>query len=67
MRLVSACFLGLAMFCGLFAYWGMFTTSGSQAFDEMAGMIPFFVGIASAPLFLSAAITWWLARRAGRP
>jgi high-affinity Fe2+/Pb2+ permease len=50
--------------CGAFAYWGMFTKRGSHAFDEMAGMMPFFVGLASGPLFLGAAVLWWLERRA---
>jgi hypothetical protein len=64
MRLVSVCLLILAIACGAFAYWGIFTPSGARAFDEMDGMIPFFVGLASGPLILAAAICWWLARRA---
>jgi hypothetical protein len=63
MRRVSACLLALAIACALFAYWGMFTSSGTHAFDEMAGMIPFFVGLTSGPLVLGAVIAGWLSRR----
>jgi hypothetical protein len=37
-----------------FAWWGMNTRAGQQAFDEMAGMIPFFAGVAGAILVVVA-------------
>jgi 4-hydroxybenzoate polyprenyltransferase len=63
MRYTPLCLLVLAAVCGLFAYWGMFTTNGSHVFDEMSGMIPFFVGLAGVPLLLGAGICWWFVRR----
>jgi hypothetical protein len=27
---------------GIFGYWGCYTSAGRKAYDEMAGMIPFF-------------------------
>lgn len=36
---------------GIFGYWGMCTGSGRHAYDEMAGMIPFFAAIFSGLLF----------------
>jgi len=41
----------------------MFTAAGAVHFDEMAGMIPFFIGVAGGLLFLAAAGTWLVARR----
>ena len=37
---------GLAM--AAFGWWGLNTEAGNRRFDEMAGMIPFFVGWAGA-------------------
>ena len=62
-RNVAVTLLLIASGCGLFAYWGMFTAAGAVHFDEMAGMIPFFIGVAGGLLFLAAAGTWLVARR----
>ena len=35
--------LGVALM--VFGWWGIFTASGQRAYDEMAGMIPFYGGI----------------------
>ena len=63
MRRASQVFVGLAIWCALFGAWGAFTTSGAHIFDEMDGMVPFFIGLTSGPLFICGAITWWLERR----
>ena len=51
-----------ALGCGIFAYWGLFTTAGANAFDEMSGMIPFMVGLSCAPLLAASAAAWWVGR-----
>ena len=63
MKRLATLLLGLALVSGAFAYWGMFTDSGARHFDEMAGMIPFFVGIASGLLVMAAAVVAWLGAR----
>jgi uncharacterized membrane protein len=35
-----------------YGYWGAFTPSGNKVFDEMDGMLPFFVLIFGAVLFI---------------
>ena len=51
----------LGLGCIGFAALGLFTTGGQKAFDEMAGMIPVFVGFAGVA-FLAIAIVWFLVR-----
>jgi hypothetical protein len=34
----------LSLISGLFGYWGAFTPNGNRVFDEMSGMIPYFLG-----------------------
>lgn len=62
MRVVPLVFIGLAMACEAFAYWGLTTPSGRRAFDEMAGMIPLAAGGAGVVFALVALVTWWRAR-----
>jgi hypothetical protein len=64
MRLLPLSLLVLAVGCVAFAYWGVSTTSGRRAFDEMAGMIPMGVGALGILLAIAAAIVWWMGRRA---
>lgn len=50
----------LASILGAFCWWGLFTESGSRHFDEMAGLIPFYAGIAGAlALLLSLLLILW--------
>ena len=55
--------IGLAVFC----WWGLFTSAGRRAFDEMAGMIPWFAGVLAAVAALVVAVLCgvllWRARR----
>jgi hypothetical protein len=45
MLLKSAKILFLvSVICGVFGYWGAFTPDGRRIFDEMSGMIPYFLG-----------------------
>lgn len=53
------CVLGILAL--LFSYWGINTAAGRRQFDEMAGMIPFGVGILGAVLLLAGLI--WLVVR----
>ncbi len=54
---------GLALVA--FAWWGMETAAGMRAFDEMAGMIPFFAGVAGVAL-AGIGLAWLLWRRVRR-
>ena len=59
-----AILLALVSFAGLiFGWWGLETVSGRRQFDEMAGMIPLFAGIASLILLIVAAILYFFANR----
>lgn len=50
-----------------FCYWGLHTPAGRLAYDEMAGMIPFFAGVAGGVLLVAAAAVWlWRCLRARR-
>jgi hypothetical protein len=50
----------LAAMLGAFCWWGLFTEGGSRHFDEMAGLIPFYAGIAGAlSLVLSMLLMLW--------
>ena len=64
MRVAQFAFAVLALACEAFAYWGLTTTSGRRAFDEMAGMIPFAAGCAGVLFAVFALVAWWRARRA---
>jgi hypothetical protein len=63
MRRLSLILIALAALLAAFCAWGMFTPGGNAAFDEMAGMIPFFAGVAAALLAALAATTWLLSLR----
>ncbi|MEO6305500.1 MAG: hypothetical protein ABIP51_20220 [Bacteroidia bacterium] len=51
MKVLAGIILVVAIGFGIFGYWGMCTHTGRQAYDEMAGMIPFFAAVASGLLF----------------
>jgi hypothetical protein len=42
--------------CGLFGYWGAFTPDGRRIFDEMSGMIPYFLGFGLSFLCCTTAL-----------
>lgn len=65
MKRAAGWLLILSLACAAFAWWGMFTASGASHFDEMAGMIPFFAGVAAVVLLVAAALTRLLAGRRG--
>ncbi len=59
-----AIILALLSFAGMiFGWWGLETTAGRRHFDEMAGMIPFFTGLASIVLLLVSAALYYFARK----
>lgn len=61
---IFAIVLALISIAGLiFGWWGLETTSGQSHFDEMAGMIPLFTGIASIIALPIAAIIYYFAKR----
>ncbi len=63
MRALPAILLIIGTTCVIFSYWGLNTTAGHNAYDEMAGIIP----LAAAPVGLVfialAGGVWWLQRR----
>jgi len=63
---VSLACLTIAVFLGTFCWWGLETAAGRRAFDEMAGLIPFWAGLASAAFALLALVLWGIGRRPGR-
>ncbi len=63
MLLKSAKILFLfTVICGLFGYWGAFTPDGNRIFDEMSGMIPYFLGFGLSFLCCIAALILLLIR-----
>jgi hypothetical protein len=57
MLLKSAKILFLvSLICGVFGYWGAFTPDGNRVFDEMSGMIPYFLGFGLSFLCCIAAL-----------
>ena len=55
----------VAAVLGVFAWWGLATAGGRRQFDEMAGMIPFFAGVAAGVIGLAAMVVWAIARFRG--
>ena len=45
MKQLSAAVTALGLASVAFGWWGVTTRAGSRMFEEMAGMIPFFVGV----------------------
>lgn len=63
MRLAGIILIVISLGMGLFCYWGIYTESGRRRYDEMAGMIPFFVGIAGGVLLLVGGVLLFLSRK----
>jgi len=60
LTIASATCALLATLLGAFCWWGLFTEGGSRHFDEMAGLVPFYAGIAGAlALLLSMVLIVW--------
>lgn len=66
MQNMAHVFLALALVRETFAWWGLGTASGSQVFDEMDGLIPFFAAVLGVPFAMGGAVFWLLARRRAR-
>ncbi len=65
-RKIAAVLATLAVACEVFGYWGVYTKGGQQAFDEMAGMIPFFSMVMGGVFALGALIAWYIDKRGRR-
>ncbi|WP_376092136.1 hypothetical protein ACE7GA_23035 [Roseomonas sp. CCTCC AB2023176] len=63
MRSLALLCLVLAFGLAAFGYWGLATSAGRHAFDEMAGMVPVAALLASPLLGLVALGLAWGARR----
>ena len=66
MRITSIACFAASILLLVFGAWGIFSTSGQHAFDEMAGIVPFAAVLLSPILAIVALIAWWLPRRAER-
>jgi hypothetical protein len=66
MKTFAIALLVIALPLEVFAYWGLFTEAGGRAFDEMAGLFPFYAGLLGAGLALCGALLWWVAARRAR-
>jgi hypothetical protein len=55
MKQFSFALIVLGLACVAFGSWGVNSRAGSRMFEEMAGMIPFFVGVAGGFLALIGA------------
>ena len=63
MQRIAKALLLLALGLGVFAWWGLSTSAGARAFDEMDGLIPFFAGVLGVALVICASLLWWFAKR----
>ena len=53
---VAIVLVALAVPLLAFGWWGMNTAAGQRAYDEMAGMIPFWAGVLGGLLLAAAAV-----------
>jgi hypothetical protein len=56
MRLVIGLLVTLGIVLMAFGYWGLETAAGRQAFDEMAGTIPFGAQVLGVVLLAAASV-----------
>lgn len=66
MKIVSRVLLILSIACIGYGYWGAFTQSGNNVYDEMDAFLPFFIMIAGIILFIVFIILFILAKRKGK-
>jgi hypothetical protein len=60
MRLATIVLYVLAAALGTFGWWGTQTAAGRRHYDEMAGMIPLFAGLAGGVLLVGGlSLTIW--------
>ncbi|HZH95573.1 MAG TPA: hypothetical protein VEY06_06785 [Flavisolibacter sp.] len=52
MKKAARIILIMAILSVIYGYWGAFTPSGNKVYDEMDGMLPFFVLIFGVVLFI---------------
>lgn len=63
MRHLPALLFAIALACLAFGWWGLNTTAGNHRFDEMAGIVPFAVGVLGWVLVLAAVVVLVLRRK----
>ena len=56
MRMTALLIALVATACLCFSWWGLHTEAGRAQFDEMAGMIPFFAGVAGGTMYVLAIV-----------
>jgi hypothetical protein len=52
MKIIAGFIFFISIILAAFGYWGTYTKAGNIAYDEMAGMIPYFALLAAAILFV---------------
>ena len=60
-RYLAALLCAIGILAMIFGYWGVNTVAGRRRFDEMAGIIPFSIGVAGAVVLLIG-IVWLVIR-----
>jgi hypothetical protein len=65
MFLTFFCLIGFALFA--FCWWGMFTTTGTSTFPEMAGLLPFYAGGLGGAIIVLTGLIYAFRRWRRRP
>jgi len=65
-QIVGAAALASSLALGAFAYWGLYTSAGNRAYDEVDALYPAAAGALGLVLLAFALVALWLQRRAGR-
>ena len=63
MKTISRVLLLAAIGCLVYGYWGAFTGPGNEVYDEMSGMVPFFILVIGIILFIVAVVLMIILRR----
>jgi len=66
MKAASRIILILSLALIGYGYWGAFTRSGNKVYDEMDGMLPFFVLLTGVILLIVSLILFIIMRRRNR-
>jgi hypothetical protein len=61
MRYIPPLLCVIGILAVIYGYWGLNTVAGRRRFDEMAGIIPFGIGVLGA-LAILAGLIWWIIR-----
>jgi Mg2+ and Co2+ transporter CorA len=66
MRTTSIISAIMSALLGMFSWWGINSVAGQHAYDEMAGIVPYFAGLLALILAVAAIVFFWASRRSAR-